>query len=305
MQEGGFMSLNIRDFIYLDVDRLKSIISQVDEGLVNLSEEVKSTTDEVDSSVEAGVLSILKGFVGAKYISQNQDTNTKSFHDFIYNKVESALTEADLLTHIPEKDTGSDITNESVRDSLNNTAFVLAKGKVVINDFNNMNIFLEKFNTVIDFLAHCTSLTLPEDTSPHKKKQAKNEVKESKMDKKMIDGFQMFFDTFYKDRVVIKMLPFENKTEFILVGNLNEKYLRDDISSITYKYGTAPISEWTIFCQVASIPPKERKVPQITTGSEIESGIQGVFDAYRTIESLAQSVVYPEIAITPIAIYRE
>lgn len=299
------MSLNVRDFIYLDVDRLKSIISQVDEGIVNFTEGVESTTDEVKSSVEGGLFGFLKGVVDAKYISQNQDTTTKSFHDFIYNKVENALTEGNLLTHIPENGTDSDAANESVRDSLSNTAFVLAKGKVVINDFNNMNIFLGKFNTVIDFLAHCTNLSLLEDSSPHKKKQAKNAVKESKMDKKMIDGFQMFFDTFYKDRVVIKMLPFENKTDFILVGNLNEKYLRDDISSITYKYGTAPISEWTIFCQVASMPPKEREVPQITTGSEIESGIQGIFDAYRTIESLAQSVVYPEIAITPIAIYRE
>ena len=209
----------------------------------------------MESSVEGGVLGILKGFVGAKYISQNQDTTTKSFHDFIYNKVENALTEENLLTHIPENGTDSDVANESVRDSLSNTAFVLAKGKVVINDFNNISIFLNKINEMVDFFAYCGGAALPEGTSPHEKKQIANEIKKNKMDTKMIDGFQIFFDTFYKGRVVIKMLPFENNTEFILVGNLNEKYLRDNISSIIYKYGTAPTSEWTIFCQVASIPP--------------------------------------------------
>ena len=41
MRKGGMMSLNVRDFIYLDVDRLKSIISQVDEGIVNFTEGLK------------------------------------------------------------------------------------------------------------------------------------------------------------------------------------------------------------------------------------------------------------------------
>lgn len=41
------------------------------------------------------------------------------------------------------------------------------------------------------------------------------------------------------------------------------------------------------------------------TGNQIENAFQQMFDEYRKIESMAQSVTYPEIAITPIAIYRE
>ena len=100
-------------------------------------------------------------------------------------------------------------------------------------------------------------------------------------------------------------MPSGETIDFPLVGNLNKEYLRDDISSIIYKYSTAPASEWTIFGQVASIPPKKRNMPQITTGSDIEIALHDLFNAYRDIEVSAQSVVYPEIAITPIAIYRE
>ena len=61
-----------------------------------------------------------------------------------------------------------------------------------------------------------------------------------------------------------------------------------------------------MFCQIASIPPENRHSETInTTGSEIEKALQNVFDAYRKIENLAQSTNYPEIAVTPIAIYRD
>lgn len=40
-------------------------------------------------------------------------------------------------------------------------------------------------------------------------------------------------------------------------------------------------------------------------GSSIGLGLQNLFDNYRELELIAQSVVFPEIAVTPIAIYRE
>ena len=111
---------------------------------------------------------------------------------------------------------------------------------------------------------------------------------------------------FYQDRVVIKIIPYEEYPDFRLVGNIDKTYLRDDIESIIYKYGTAPVSDWTIFGQIASVPPENSSDQMFNvTGNQIENAFQQMFDAYRKIENMAQSVTYPEIAITPIAIYRE
>jgi hypothetical protein len=77
----------------------------------------------------------------------------------------------------------------------------------------------------------------------------------------------------------------------------NPKILRDDIERIIYKYGTAPVSDWTIFGQIASVTPVNRSNEIFNmTGSQIENAFQQI---------MAQSVTYPEIAITPIAKYRE
>lgn len=299
--------LKIRDFIYLDTERLKSIIAQIEQGLVNTSNQLKMDSQEGTASVEGSILGFLKGVGGAKFIWQNQATETKTLHDNIYNKVEDALISSELLIRIPDKFEAEDIISTEFRNMLSDTSFILARGRININDFTQMRLMLEKFNDLGKFIAQCSVLNLPGDTPKHLKSQLlKKAQDEVTLDKNMLNGFKLIFDTFYKDRVVIKMMPFIENADFRLVGNINKAFLRDDISSITYKYGTAPVSEWTIFAQIAAIPPKDRSnVAQNIGGAQIEVALQNMFNSFRDIEVMAQSVVYPEIAITPIAVYRE
>jgi len=303
----NYVSLKIRDFIYLDTERLKSIIAQIEQGLVNISTQLKSNNKEVMAKAGGSLLGLLEAAGGAKYVWQNQATETRTLHDNIYNKVENALTSNDLLITIP-----GNIKMESIDSNfesmVSNTSFILAKGKVIINDFTRMRLMLEKFNDLGKFIAQCSVSSLPSNTSKHLKNQALTKTRDKMtLDKSMIEGFKLFFDLFYKDRVVIKMLTFENYPDFRLVGNLKADFLRENISSIIYKYGTAPVSEWTIFAQVASIPPKDMsKIENKIGGADIGVALQQMFNAFREVELLAQSsVVHPEIAITPIAIYRE
>lgn len=302
------MSLKIRDFIYLDIERLKSIIAQIEQGLINISTQLKSNNKEVMAKAEGSLFGLLKAAGGAKYVWENQATETKTLHDNIYNKVENALISNDLLITIPGNIQMESIIDSGFESMASNTSFILAKGKVVINDFIRMRLMLEKFNDLGKFIAQCSVSSLPINTPKHHKNQALKKAQDKiTLDKSMIEGFKTFFDLFYKDRVVIKMLPFEDYPDFRLVGNLKSDFLRENISSIIYKYGKAPISEWTIFAQVASIPPKDRsKIENKISGTDIEVALQQMFNAFQEVELLAQSeVVYPEIAITPIAIYRE
>jgi hypothetical protein len=301
------MSLKIRDFIYLDTDKLKSIIAQIEQGLSTTTNQMRSNNSEIALGAEGSVLGFLKSVGGAKYIWQNQATETKTLHDNIYNKVEDALISDELLIEIPGTIQQESIANSEFMSLIDDTSFILAKGKVNINDFTQMRSMLENFNPLAKFIAQCSLQSLPSDIPKSTKNQMlKKAEEELTMDKTMLEGFKLMFDLFYKDRVVIKMLPFADCPDFRLVGNLKSDFLREDISSITYKYGTAPVSEWTVFAQVASIPPKDQLNNGYNIGGDsIEVALQKVFNCYRDIELLAQSVMYPEIAITPIAIYRQ
>jgi hypothetical protein len=303
------MSLKIRDFIYLDTERLKSIIAQVEKGLLDSSSQTKSDNKEITSDIEGSLFGLVKAAGGANYVLQNQTTETKTLHDNIYNRVENALIKNNSLIRLPGNiDTDNILKGEAV-SILNDTSFVLAKGKVVINDFVRMRLMFDNFNEIASFIAKSSVVSLPTETSTqkyHKKQETKKATAKMSIDESLLKGLKVFFDIFYKDRVVIKMLPFEDFSDFRLVGNIKSDFLREDIASIIYKYGTAPVSEWTIFAQVASIPTKDRsKVKNIFGSSAIESALTQMFDAFREVELMAQSVVYPEIAVTPIAIYRD
>lgn len=297
------MGISIRDFVYLDVERLKSIMAQVEEGLAETQVQSSGRTQEARGGIEGGIFGVVKGATEAKALWQNQVAETRSLHDYIYNKVESALLEHSLISRIPG-DTGSENAT-SIRERLTDTSFFLATGRVSINDFSQMRLILDNFNEVGRFIA----MTQVEGiANPKKRDQAIREKQQQglSLDKAYVKGFGVMFDTFYKDRIVIKLVPLAADTSFRLVGNLSKEFLRDAIEGITYKYGTSPTSSWTMFGQIAAIPPKEGWNPlTLVGGAQIESAFQNLFDKMRQLEMQVQCVVHPEIAVTPIAVYRE
>jgi hypothetical protein len=301
------MTIRIRDFMYLDMERVRSIVAQLEGGLIESYTSSTNEGKEGSGEVEGGLLGIVKLAGGIKFLMEKQDTETKTLHDHIYNKAEEALLNQETVIRIPGDISASAVADGTYLDSINDTSFVLASGRVAINDFANMRTYLDYFNKMAAFIAYCSGVSGEDDENPQDRKNRIKELEQSmKLDKKLIEGFKLTFDLFYKERVAIKLTPYEKYPDFRFIGDLNETCLRDKLSSITYKYGSSPVSEWTILGQVASIPPEEpHDIPKAMRGAPIPLSLEGMFDAYRGLEQMAQTVVYPEIAITPIAIYRE
>ena len=297
--------IRIRDFIYLDIERLKSIISQIESGVIEKYNGTEGTEKSTSGNIEAGILGFIKGTGEAEVAIQKAVTETKSLHDYIYNKVEFALMERKLVYEFPNKSIKK--YSDEIRNLLGPSSFILIKGKVKINDFGHINEIFANYIQITKFLVECS--VIDEDLN-NKERTAKirelTNIRLGNLNENFFSEIRDFIKLFYKDRIIIKILPFKSNPEFRFVGNINPEFLKDDINSITYKYGTAPVSEWTIFGQIASIPPENRSQEKdIMNGSAIEIALQNIFDQLREIEFLAQSVAYPEIAITPIAIYRE
>ncbi|NOQ22245.1 MAG: hypothetical protein GQ565_06310 [Candidatus Aegiribacteria sp.] len=300
------MTIRVRDFIYLDMERVRSIVAQLEEGLIESYTKTTGEGTEGTGGVEGGLLGIVKLAGGVKFLLERRETETKTLHDHVYNKVEEALLSQGTVIRIPGDISAPAVADGTYVDSIDETSFVLASGRVAINDFANMRTYLDSFNKMAAFIAYCSGVSGKDDESVQDRNKRTKQLEQGmKLDKKLIDGFKLTFDLFYGERVAIKLTPYDEYPDFRLVGDLNEIFLRDKLSSITYKYGSSPVSEWTILGQVASIPPETPpEIPKATRGSAIPLALEGVFDAYRGLEQMAQSVVYPEIAITPIAIYR-
>lgn len=300
--------IKIRDFIYLDSERLRSIIAQLEEGLVESLMQGIQRSGEIEAELKGSLVGVLTGKGGASYLWKREATETRTLHDYIYTKVEKILVENSKLVELPDGLPEEKVKNREFEGVLTETSFILAKGKISIDDFGRMRKLIERFNDLGEFLTYCEMSKIPDDVSQKEKIRTKKEIKSKHiLDEKLKKGLEVVYDTFYGDLVVIRIGPYQGIPTFKLVGNLREEFLREDLHTIIFKYSTAPIAPWFIFGQVAAMPTEVQNLAlePNDTSNDLKKAIQQTFDRARDLEATAKLISFPEIAITPIAVYRE
>ncbi|WP_419721742.1 DUF6414 family protein [Priestia megaterium] len=296
------MQSSFRDFLYMDVERLKSIVAQLNEGLTETINKTTTESDQDKINLGASLLKMIKVGGENTYLFQNQSSESQTLHDSIYNLAEKLLLKENSLINISKE---SDIETLNI----NLTSFILVKGKTFINDYIYMKRLLDNFEDINKAIISSDIFNNPEYASLSEKEKNRiigQQVKESNISKELKQSLLTFINNFYNERIVFKSVPSVENPEFRFVGTLNKEYLRENIEDIIFKYGTAPQEEWYMFAQVASIPHGQREHIDISSGTnEIEQGLQLFFDALREMEVAGLSISFPEIAVTPIAIYRQ
>lgn len=188
--------IRIRDFVYLDVERLKSIVAQVEEGLSEAAVTTSGRSQEGSGSLEGGILGVLKGASEVSALWRSEVSETKSLHDYLYHRAETALLKHKLLLRIPDSASPYD-RSQSTRSTLAETTFFLATGRVVLNDFSQMRLILNNYNAIGKFLA----IAQRQGVAPGKGRRdaARGGQQQIKLDPEFVKGFGVMFDTFYRD----------------------------------------------------------------------------------------------------------
>lgn len=175
------------------------------------------------------------------------------------------------------------------RDDLPETGFVLVKGSARISDYKT----LEKISANFDKVDKIFSSRTGKQTKKGKESKEMNTV----------------IDTFFKDSIRVNIT---NAKDCEFVGPLTRDHLREDIRDLIYKYSSVPPGEWVMLANIARVPdPKDSEVEAITErmaevgeGSVARQMGQAMSNLY-AYQELLGSVTYPEVAVTPIAVYRE
>ena len=88
----------IREYIYLDVDRIKSIVSQIEKGLIIEKTEESGHDAELKGNVGSNLLTNLFldfGFEGDVLFTNRKD-ETKVLHDYMYNLLRFGINYSDF-----------------------------------------------------------------------------------------------------------------------------------------------------------------------------------------------------------------
>lgn len=301
--------LTVRDFIYLDVERTKSIFAQLEEGLVTQLSIAQAKTKQVEGKTGISIPALIQAAGGGRVIWETRDTETKTLHDHLYNHVEDRLmAEGSVVEVNDEKFSADDVAKGAVHESLAPTSFVLVKGRVVLQNYDYLADVLQRFNELAAFVAQAgAEKEIAQLPKTQRKRALKERQREMQMPEWIVEGFENVFQTFYKNRLSLLVYPLAGIPEFTFVAHMMGDYVRDGIQTALFRYGRTPASPWTVFGQIASIPKDAEKPfsPPSVGGTDIEKSLQDLFMSMRDMEALAMSVVYPQISLIPIAAYRE
>ena len=174
-------------------------------------------------------------------------------------------------------------------DEVPETGFVLVRGSARISDYRTLEKIAANFDKVDKVFSTKTG-------------------KQPGMGKQMKE-MNTVIDTFFKDTIRVNITNAQ-RCEF--VGPLARKHLREDIRDLIYKYSSAPPGEWVMLANIARVPDPDdseeeaiiERLGEVGEGSVARQMGQAM-GMLNPFQELLGSVSYPEVAVSPIAVYRE
>lgn len=322
----------VRDFIYVDVERLYSLYSQVFEGVA----------DQIIQSYVDGVLSrdfqkgpILQGSsIEAQVAEVSRRTENKFLYDHMYNRLEASINEAILE---PEA-----LSSENYRTVLKQASVIKVRGSAEIEDYKRIRVFLEKFNSLAEAIAYSSAVSeeskagirdlensirgLRDRNKRARASEQLRRLKEPKhlaremglsQDEKLLSNLGLFTEMFYPDGFEITIIDERGSGNVVFRGVLDKRWLRVQPDMLRALYGGFVESKWTMVGQLTYVPGVES--PEVNGGLTIQTTKEGekeipsmrdsfrnMFRACRVFEAIfLESKQRVEVLLCPLSIYRE
>ena len=336
---------SIKDLIYFDYDKAKSLNSQLSGGLI--SELTRAIEEEGGSSSDFGFdIKLLKGKIAASDSERTIRTEKIEVYHELLNEIERKLTEHKVL-----KDLNQSLTKDgkSFNDFLNNVpnyTYIKASGWSSFEDYGRFKNIMSNFNEIqrliyasviennpeiIEQKAQINDLKRGLQKSSNHKELAKLKAIEKSFDKTIqehseanlldetfVKRVKTFLDTFSPNRLNFRLAPFNDFPEFQILSNLKSQYLvNGDFENVIYTYGSRPNIKLSVFGVITSCPrEKDIRVDlndeylryedsELSEEAAYDKIFRNVFSSFENFEKFFFVPSYPKIAISPIGIYRE
>ncbi len=324
----------VRDFIYVDVERLYSFYSQVFEGV---ADQIVQSYMDASSTTDTQKESLLKGgSIEAQVAEMSRRTENKFLHDHMYNLFETEVRNAILES--------PSATPADFREILGQAFLVKVKGAAEIEDYIRLNTIMGKFNEIGEAIAYAMVLgeeelskaigelqqtieQIPDRNMKAKAKDrlgkqtdkralAKHRAKEVGLhqDEQNLKNLNLISELFYPEGFDVTITPDEGDGSVVYRGVLDKKWLRVHPDLLRALYGGFVESKWTMVGQITYLPgvklPQKEETPDSTGGEDenpsMRDPYRNMFRSSRGIERMfLESKGRIDVVVCPLAIYRE
>ena len=288
MIEGNLNSV-LRDFIYIDRDRLYSLYSQLFKGVAESVVEAFSSGKE-DTKKER---SLEQNLIEASYKVRNV-----ILFDYIYNSLEEKLAPQLLL-----------IKENTTQDDLKPSSYIKVTGKATIEDFERLIFLLKNFNDIGTALATMQVLNANKANGQSKGSTSKNTIEQYAkekglfLDSKLTESMVKVIENFHGSAMDVTIEPHSNKSGIFFKATLDEKNMRLSSNMVRKTYGNKPVMDWTIVGEITSFQPMDDATCRIyrNTFSDMFDRIAAIDGSFEIANDRQNKIV----RVAPIAVYIE
>lgn len=325
-------TISVRDFIYLDTDRLYSFYSQAFEGVAERI--VKSHFDAITSTNLQKDGFLTGAATEAQAAEGSRHTESRVLYDHMYNQLEDRLGNAIALPN--------NLNHTNFVDTLRNEFLIKVKGFVVIEDYARLEHFTSKFNRFGEIIAYATTTsdttkglikdikeqaaTITDRNQKAKLLEQVKSISDPKLvaknsglhqEEEMLKNLAFWNQMFRNEALEINVMPLDLVDQFVFRGVVDRSWLRIKPDLLRMLYSGAVASEWTMVGQITYLPgdggmvdkqfvSRNESKPDDPNNPSIRDPFQKMFAASRTIERMFfESRSQIEIIVCPLAIYRE
>lgn len=310
----------IKNFLYLDEQKMYSLSSQIFEGITEyvLNE---SGSENQDAETQKGPVG--SGKVLADIIrTSSKATEKKFFHDYSFTLFERHLIKGGRILDL----SSPFISLEELKSSITEFSFIKIKAKAVFNDVEKITELFSEFNTIGEALAHMGAYEqigqlkseldkLKQQTKDkNKKSQLQSEYKRLTNISKLAKEQGLYQDPrFMSDLALLTKYGFSDQFEIQQLGGeaiftscLKRKFLREKEDLLVKKYSRKTEKEVVVFGLISqAFSGIEPNIDNETEYSNMKAALMNLVEHLANVENSISGKQENEVIIDPIAAYFE
>ena len=284
-------SLPLRDFRYLDSERVRSLLSQLAQG-------APETFEHESSKSASGGVDFFAKLVGEV---QSVSSESRAAHHYQYTLLERLLEDSNRVQRVSgDLDVGELLDAEDGK-------IILATGRLRSLDSLRLKSLFENAGQLMA-LSTTFELRQQGEASRAGKKTANRRVAAAKKlaqerlgaSDNELQEISRILSIVFQDRVRFRVMPWSNDPTFVS-GSLNRDFLTADEEPVFSRGAYVLGGDWTAAGIVTSLEADEP--PEGDTS--LEGIALGVLSSLSWLNDLVTQGAGPSVSILPLAIYRE
>jgi hypothetical protein len=261
----------LREFIYLDFDRVRALATQLDVGGGAESAGDRAAKERLLLAVEPALLSR----PGVARLDASFDFGRWSPTAFADGQI------------------------------------VLATGVVRLLDFQWLALALAGLPAVLRKMSKIELAAFKNSEegrrmskSALQQKSTENQAAIAKVEEFKMDELSGVVTQLYGDVVRVKVRPSKDHPQCVLLGSAYAAHFYDTAAALSQKYGVEIDAAWTVLGQINVPNPTAAPAQPIPTGNQMEDAFEQIAMLMNNAFRVANAPAYPGFSFTPIAIYR-